>query len=125
MSVKFGFMHRGSMPYIFNYQNVLLKKVDPNQPSKALFHCTVNSEKLVIPKGSVSISREEEKTVYLEFSSNEPNLNFVCSIDQNSYIQTYTVNGNVLFQCRYDPTDLVIHYSNMKETTTQWTFCDH
>jgi hypothetical protein len=125
-TVKFGPLGRGALPYAFNYQNVVLEKSNKGTPCQAKLHCIVNPEKLVIPTGSiVSVFKAEDKSIYVNASSEESKLDFTCNIDHNTYIQTYRLNGVILFQCRHDPESMEIHYTNMDPVLSTWTFYDH
>ncbi len=123
--VKFGFFRQGAFPYAFNYQNVLLEKTDKNTPCWTKMHCVVNLEKFKIISSRVSVYEVEEKTIYVNVSSEESKLNFTCSVSNSTYLRTYKLNDEVLFHCRYDPEDMQIHYANMSSTLTTWTFYDH
>ena len=124
-TVKFGPIGRDAVPYIFNFQNVVLEKNSDH--SAVSLNCTVNPEGLVIPSHfKVSVFKGGgENDIYINFESFVNKLSFTCSIDNDTYIQTYKVNEEVLFQCKYDPKNLVISYEGMKETTSQWSFVDH
>lgn len=125
-TTSFGPIGRGAAPYILNFQNILLEKKDKENKCNTILHCIVNPEQFTVPKDSkINVFKAEENELYVSFSSEEPKLNFTCSIDQNTYIQTYRVNGEVLFQCRHDPNSMELHHTNMNETISNWTFVDH
>jgi len=125
-TVKFGFISRGVVPYIFCFQNVHLKQLNKSDTSHVILNCIIS------PKNTVNVSKENNIKIFtneqgtnLIYESNDPNLNFVCNIDPDTYQQTYKVNDKILFQCRYDPIKLDIIYTNMKATITEWNFVDH
>ena len=84
----------------------------------------VKPEKLVIVSSKVNVLRDKDNFVNLNFNSDKSVLNFTCSITE-SYIQTYKVNDEILFQCRHNPENFDIFTTNMASKITEWSFVDH
>ncbi len=122
--MKFGFIGRGWALYVLRFQNILLEQKE--NTCLTILTGTVGND-IIIPKESKIKATSNINCTHVEFISNEHVLNFTCSIDSiidsDTYMQTYKVNGEILFQCGYFP-NIEIN-TNMKETLTHWDFVDH
>ena len=102
ISVPYGSMGRGALPYMFFFQNVHI------YGGKGTVKCICDD----VPE--------------LNFEIKDTDCNFKCSINQSSYIITFELNGKILVTKREDPKNLRIVYDNTLVCRTEkWTFVDH
>ncbi len=126
-TIKFGYIGRGDLPYIFRYQNVSLECIDNMNYCYAKLSCTMKKSTVtnISKLANVSNVSNKDDTIVITYSSSEYLIDFTCKVDKNNYTRTFMANDIVLFECTIDPTELVITYDGMGAEASVWDFVDH
>jgi hypothetical protein len=127
-TTKFGYIGRGSLPYILIYHNVFLTKKEGNKDTENYeteLICITDKDNILSKNIDVGVKIEEINKRSLRYTSNESRINFTVTIDKNTYIRTFKANNKILFECKYDPQELFIRSKGMDIDIDVTQFVDH